>query len=126
TLDVVSYVLTDDAIGDALVAARERNVQVRVIIDADGSTSTGSELRKLCAAGVWVKVEDWPSKQHGKWAVADARAVVFGSQNWTAAGNNRNDENTLFIENDDFAAEFEHEFARQWADLAAVEPCASL
>jgi phosphatidylserine/phosphatidylglycerophosphate/cardiolipin synthase-like enzyme len=126
TLDVTSFVLTDDAIGDALVAARERDVQVRVILDADGSRSTGSEWRKLCAAGVRVKVEDWPNKQHGKWAVADGRRVIFGSQNWTAAGNQRNDENTLLVDNDDFAAEFEREFARQWADLAALQPCASL
>jgi phosphatidylserine/phosphatidylglycerophosphate/cardiolipin synthase-like enzyme len=123
TLDVTSYVLTDNVIGDALVAASERKVQVRVIIDADGATSMGSELRKLCAAGIALKVEDWPSKQHGKWAVADGRAVVFGSQNWTAAGNERNDENTLYVENDEFAAEFQSEFARQWADLIGVESC---
>jgi len=125
SLDVAIFTLTDDAVGDALIAAAERGVRLRIILDGDGATSTGSEQDKLCAAGVSLKIEDWPSKQHSKWAVADAQAVVFGSQNWTAAGNAANDENTLYVENSEFAAEFVAEFARQWADLASVQICVS-
>jgi hypothetical protein len=55
--------------------------------------------------------------------VSGAGAVVFGSMNWTAAGNNANDENTLYIRNDSIAAQFQQEFDRQWSGLAHVRPC---
>ncbi len=125
SLDVAIFYLTHDAIGDALVAAHNRGVLVRVVLDATGAGSAGSEKGELCAAGIQLKVENWPGKQHSKWGVADGQVVVFGSQNWTAAGNDDNDENTLYVDNGSFAAAFVDEFARQWADLATVANCAS-
>ncbi len=125
SVDVAIFYLTHAGIGDALVAAHARGVAVRIILDANGASSQGSQKDKLCSAGLPLKVENWPGKQHGKWAVADGRVVVFGSQNWTAAGNDKNDENTLYVENAAFAAEFVNEFADQWADLSAVGNCAA-
>jgi len=122
-IDVAIFFLTDDAIGDALVAAKGRGVQVRVILDATGAPSVGSEMDKLCSAGIPLKVENWPGKEHSKWGVADGKAVVLGSQNWTAAGNSNNDENTLYIKNASLAGAFVTEFARQWAALAGVSTC---
>ena len=49
-----------------------------------------------------------------------AAAVVFGSMNWTGAGDADNDENTLYVKNDGFADAFHAEFEREWADLGAV------
>jgi hypothetical protein len=110
-----------------LLAAKERGVEVRMVLDASGAASQYSQHGRLCDAGVPVKIENWGGKSHSKWAVADAdlpaAAVVFGSMNWTSSGDADNDENTLYVQGADFAAPFAREFARQWDDLAEVPLC---
>jgi PLD-like domain len=123
TLDIAMFFLTSQQIADAIVAAHNRGVDVRVVIDAGGAANASSKTPALCAAGVPVKSENWGGKSHSKWAVADQSAVVFGSMNWTAAGNSNNDENTVYVKNAAFAGEFVTEFERQWADLAGVPAC---
>jgi phosphatidylserine/phosphatidylglycerophosphate/cardiolipin synthase-like enzyme len=131
TLDVSMFFLTSQPIGAAMVAAKNRGVAVRVVIDAGGASNRYSRTPELCSAGIAVKWENWGGKSHGKWAVADAAypaqaAVVFGSMNFTAAGNVNNDENTLYVQNAGFAAGFQAEFERQWADLASVPACSAV
>ena len=63
----------------------------------------------------------WPTR-----ALAGAAAVVFGSMNWTGAGDTDNDENTLYVKNAGLAAAFPGEFERQWADLASVPACTTV
>jgi phosphatidylserine/phosphatidylglycerophosphate/cardiolipin synthase-like enzyme len=128
TLDIAMFFLTSSEIGQAILAAKARGVAVRMVIDAGGAANAYSVVPSLCAAQIPVKWENWGGKSHSKWAVADAgvpgeAAVVFGSMNWTNAGNVNNDENTVYVENDGFAQAFQQEFDRQWADLAGVPAC---
>jgi phosphatidylserine/phosphatidylglycerophosphate/cardiolipin synthase-like enzyme len=128
SLEIAMFFFTDAAIADALIAAQARGVQVRMVLDASGAANASSKHPQLCAAGIEVKIENWGGKSHSKWAVADASlpdsaTVLFGSMNWTASGDQQNDENTLVVRNSAFAAQFHAEFARQWADLAQVPVC---
>ena len=131
SLDVAMFYFTDASIAAALTAAKQRGVRVRMVLDAGGAANQYAAHVQPCAAGIEVKVENWGGKSHSKWAVADAAlpeaaAVVFGSMNWTGAGNGQNDENTLYIKNARLAAEFAAEFERQWLDLAAAPACTSV
>jgi hypothetical protein len=131
TLDIAMFYLTSQAIAAAAQAAKARGVQVRLLIDAGGAANQYSQVPALCASQIPVKWENWGGKSHSKWAVADSgyagqAAVVFGSMNWTGAGNVDNDENTLYVKNAGFAAEFQTEFNRQWADLAGVPSCSTI
>ena len=131
TLDISMFYFTEASIADALVAAAERGVGVRMVLDAGGAENRYSRHTQLCAAGVPVKIENWGGKQHGKWAVADAalseRArVIVGSFNWTAAANAHNDENTLLISSSAVAQQFAAEFERQWSDLPDALTCAKV
>jgi phosphatidylserine/phosphatidylglycerophosphate/cardiolipin synthase-like enzyme len=128
TLDVAMFFFTSELVADALLAAVERGVRVRTILDAEGASNRSSQHGRLCAAGTALKVEDWGGKAHAKWAVADAAdresaAVVFGSMNWTRAGDAVNDENTLYVKDSELAARFSAEFEREWADLAHLPEC---
>lgn len=128
TLDIAMFFLTSQEIADAVLAAHARGVNVRVVIDAGGAANAYSKIPELCSAGVSVKWENWGGKSHSKWAVADSgissrAAVVYGSMNWTGAGNSSNDENTVYVKNASFAADFQNEFNRQWSDLANVPVC---
>jgi phosphatidylserine/phosphatidylglycerophosphate/cardiolipin synthase-like enzyme len=131
TLDIAMFYFTSQEISDAIVAARARGVAVRMVLDAGGAANAYSKHRDLCAAGIAVKTENWGGKSHSKWAVADAgvpgaAAVVFGSMNWTGAGDTENDENTLYVKNGGLSAAFHTEFERQWADLAGVPVCTTV
>ncbi|HZG39095.1 MAG TPA: phospholipase D-like domain-containing protein, partial [Nodosilinea sp.] len=61
-------------------------------------------------------------KLHHKFAVLDQNIVLVGSQNWSQAANNTNDENLLVIRNATVAAHFEREFQRLYdgADLGVT------
>lgn len=97
TLDVAIFYLTSQEIVDAMLTARSRGANVRVIIDATGASSLYSKHDQLCAAGIPVKIENWNGKMHMKALLADGDNMIIGSQNFTSAGNNDNDENTLWI-----------------------------
>lgn len=130
TLDIAMFYFTSVPIASAVLSAHARGVAVRLVLDASGASNAYSQHPALCQNGVSVKVENWGGKSHSKWAVADAgspnAAVVFGSMNWTRAGDEQNDENTLYVRNAAFANAFHSEFERQWADLAAVPMCSSV
>jgi phosphatidylserine/phosphatidylglycerophosphate/cardiolipin synthase-like enzyme len=61
-----------------------------------------------------VGVPDLPEGDllHHKMGVIDAHLVITGSQNWSDAANQSNDENLLVIDNPTVAAHFQREFDR--------------
>ena len=89
------FFLTHKQISKSLVNASTRGVKIRIILDATGATNAYSKHRYLRDHGIPVKVENWGGKMHMKAAVIDQRHLVFGSMNWTAAGESKNDENMI-------------------------------
>mgnify|MGYP000182789950 CR=1 FL=1 len=92
-LFLAGYTLGSERVVDLLVAAADRGVDVRVLIE--GSPVGGFSARsarlvdRLAAAGVEVRVLDSDPERfrfhHAKYAVADDRAVVL-TENWKASG----------------------------------------
>ncbi|PSQ56132.1 phospholipase [Halobacteriales archaeon SW_8_68_21] len=90
---VAGYTLTSRRIADALVAAADRGVRVRVLLE--GSPAGGFPARSarlldhLTAAGVEVRILDGEVERfrfhHPKYAVADDDAVVL-TENWKRSG----------------------------------------
>ncbi|MWV64795.1 phospholipase [Halorubrum sp. JWXQ-INN 858] len=139
---LAGYTLESARVVDALVAAADRGVTVRVLIEGTpvgGFSERGASVGdRLDSAGVDVRVLDGnPDRfrfHHAKYAVADDRAVVL-TENWKASGtggrSNRGwgvvaaDERVA----DDLAALFENDAAagdtREWTAFrrdAAVYP----
>jgi phosphatidylserine/phosphatidylglycerophosphate/cardiolipin synthase-like enzyme len=112
---VALFDLNTDTLVDSLVAARERGVNVIVVLDkkqADDVTGTADEV--LSAAGVKVlKALNSGSNQaemHHKYAVLDHKTVLVGSNNWTNLGSYFNDENLLVVDDVGVATRFEGNF----------------
>lgn len=92
-LFVAGYTLTSERVADALVAAADRGVRVRVLLEGSpvGGFSARSArlLDRLTAAGVEVRVLDAEVERfrfhHPKYAVADDDAVVL-TENWKRSG----------------------------------------
>ncbi len=114
SVHVAVFFLTHKQIAADLIAAKLRGVDVQVIIDANGASNEYSKHELLRAAGIPVKVEDWGGKMHMKSAVIDGEVVVAGSMNWTSAGENENDENTLILHSRRLAAQYETVFQNMW------------
>lgn len=99
SIEVSIFFLTHNKISKELVLAYERGVRVRVILDATAASNGYSKHNYLRKHGIEVKVENWGGKMHMKAAVFDKKHIVVGSMNWTKAGEQKNDENTIIIKN---------------------------
>jgi len=93
------FFLTDKNITQALIGAKQRGVEVRVIMDAVAAENAYSQHKALRAAKIPVKVEDWAGKMHQKSLIIDDSTVVIGSMNFSKSGDLRNDENCIVVQN---------------------------
>ncbi len=116
-IDVSMFFLTHTKLAGDLISAHQRGVNVRVIIDATAASNGYSKHEILRAAGIPVKVENWGGKMHMKATVIDGRHVIAGSMNWTAAGERKNDENTVIVHDPAIAAEVHRFFNHLWASI---------
>ncbi len=92
------FFFTDKKIPQTLINAKERGVDVRVILDATSAARKYSKHEILREAGIKVKVENWAGKMHMKALITECY-VVTGSLNWTNRAQFFNDENSLIIKN---------------------------
>jgi phosphatidylserine/phosphatidylglycerophosphate/cardiolipin synthase-like enzyme len=115
-IDVAVYHITSFELAQALVAARDRGVRVRILTDQDKARADGRATRIFRAAGMQVRtlgVAD-ESLMHHKFAVFDDRVVATGSYNWTQTAERANYENVLFLDDPALVARFAEEFQRLW------------
>jgi phosphatidylserine/phosphatidylglycerophosphate/cardiolipin synthase-like enzyme len=81
---VSAYRLTvGSGVVGALIRAKERGVDVRVIADRGAPCGRASGIEPLAAAGVPVWVDDRARLAHAKTMVIDGTTTLQGSYNWT-------------------------------------------
>jgi len=113
SVHVLIYSFTHDQIGDAVLATYQRGIEVKIVFEKQQVTQY-SEFFRLAAAGVSVRNDTNPNLMHEKVAIVDGYIVLVGSFNWSAAGENDNNEVLLVIRSADLAATLEREFQRIW------------
>lgn len=101
---VLAYSFTSATVVDALLRAKHRGVDVRVVADEKHNLreSDGKAAHALAAlrnAGVPVRTVSQWAAQHSKTIVADRRHVQTGSFNYSAAAASRNSENVIVVWN---------------------------
>ena len=133
SIDLALFVFSDQRLGDILERDRDRGVQIRALIEPEFAYrdySEGLDLLGVALAGDRCRYEagNHPWKKpltsvgvpalaegdllHHKVGLVDRRVVITGSQNWSDAANQSNDENLLVIDNPTVAAHFQREFDR--------------
>jgi len=117
SIDIAVFFLTHKHLAQDLIDAKARGVKVRVIIDATAAKNGYTKHEILRAAGIPVKVEDWGGKMHAKSAVVDGEYIITGSMNWTSAGENGNDENTIIVRSKTHAAQYAKWFEQLWGAI---------
>ena len=125
TIDLAAaYFVPDELLIEALVSARSRNVQVRILlpgphIDSEAvRVASKGEWGALLKAGVQIYVYQ-PTMYHTKMLIVDAAFVSVGSTNFDLRSLRLNDEASLNVFDDDFASRMTAVFE---ADLASAHP----
>jgi phosphatidylserine/phosphatidylglycerophosphate/cardiolipin synthase-like enzyme len=119
-VDMMAFAFTSDPIAEALVAARQRGVAVRGVMENRNARGTGSDFELVLAGGVDMHTDGNCYIMHHKVIVIDGRTVITGSFNFTRAAQEQNDENVLIIDDASLAARYHEEFERVYGH--ALEP----
>jgi phosphatidylserine/phosphatidylglycerophosphate/cardiolipin synthase-like enzyme len=93
------FLITDKRLAQALINAKERGVDIKVIVDATNARGKYSKHRLLRQHGILVKTETFAGKLHSKTMIIDNTYSVIGSMNFSKSGETKNDENVLVIKN---------------------------
>lgn len=99
-IDIMAFVFTSDPLTEAILAAHERGVQVRGVFEAARIGDLGSDVERLRAAGLPMRLDTNPNTMHHKVILIDGRQVITGSYNFTRSAEERNDENILLIDDE--------------------------
>lgn len=124
---VAMYSFTSSQLAWALVRAKKRGVEVKVVVDPSQVENRFSKVEFLKNRGIKVKVdlfhlikserrlEKYPSNMHHKFAVIDRKVVITGSYNWTAYAEKYNDEDCLiFTDAQELAELYVKKFFKLW------------
>ena len=129
SLDLALYDLrlpgpVGDQVGDALRAARDRGVQVRIAFNQDEEEPEPrpfepppprTEPSLLEQLGVPLRpIPGWRDLMHHKYVVRDGAAVWTGSTNWTLDSWEREENVLVAVESPELAAAYARNFAQLW------------
>lgn len=115
SLDIEMYVMTSDDAVDAILAAKDRGVQVRVILEKGVMGSDNEEpYNRLRAAGVPVRwAPDRFALLHAKFIIVDGKIVLVGSHNLTNNALKKNREASVILEGS-VVQDFIDVFEKDW------------
>jgi phosphatidylserine/phosphatidylglycerophosphate/cardiolipin synthase-like enzyme len=99
-LRVQAYSFTSAPIAAAIKRAKDRGVDVKVILDKSQVSQRYSSATYLRNAGVDVVIDTKPAIAHNKVMIFDDQAVFTGSFNFTKSAQERNAENGIIIRGD--------------------------
>lgn len=113
TVDVAIYNISLPNVTDALLAAHERGVKVRMVMESESMDNKSSE--SLLDAGIEIIGDNREGLMHNKFVVIDSKEVWTGSFNFTSTAAYKDFNNLLRIRStraaQDYTAEFEEFFA---------------
>ncbi len=122
TMDVAIYDFDLQNAADAMVAAKKRGVQVRMVTDSDtpGNTKDAeiqTAFKKLRDAAIPIVEDNRKPIMHNKFTVVDKEWVETGSWNYTIGDTYRLNNNMIIIRSpqlaDNYSAEFEKMFTKK-------------
>lgn len=104
---IQAYSFTSAPIAKALVDAKNRGVDVKVLLDKSQTRGNSySSAKFLTNEGISPWIDYRPAIAHNKVMVLDQKTVITGSFNFTKAAQKRNAENVLIITDANLAKQY--------------------
>lgn len=94
---VQAYSFTSGPIATALVEAKKRGCDVRILLDRGQRKAQGSQWLYCVTNGIPVVFDTRAKIQHNKVILIDSSVVITGSYNFTKAAETANAENLLIV-----------------------------
>jgi phosphatidylserine/phosphatidylglycerophosphate/cardiolipin synthase-like enzyme len=119
SIHIASFEFDLTPVAEALIAAKQRGVDVRWVTDdehgleADGEPGHG-QFEMLQNAGIEVRSDERSALMHNKFWIFDGQTVWTGSTNITESGVFEQDNNAIVIQSPGLAAIYENEFQEMW------------
>lgn len=114
-LNIAIYNLDNENIVDAISAAADRGVSIRMIADEENAENEDSKeiFNELKTLGIPIKTSTG-GKMHVKLTISDNQTVVTGSFNYTKDSAEDNQENLLTVRNPHLASSMNDTFNELW------------
>lgn len=125
SIRLAAYSFTSPKVVRALLDARRRGVDVRVVVDDKGNQSKSgtAALNLLAGAGIPARLNSAYAIHHDKYIVADGLHVQTGSFNYSQAAAKSNSENVLVIwHNPELAAAYLRHWQSRFDASVAFKP----
>jgi phosphatidylserine/phosphatidylglycerophosphate/cardiolipin synthase-like enzyme len=143
TADLALFVFSEQNLSNVLATKHQQGVQIRALIDPGFAYRNYSELLDMMGVALmddrcryesdnqpWSSpiatagIPDLPEGDilHHKFGLVDGHLIITGSQNWSNAANDGNDENLLVIDSAIVAAHFQREFDRLYGTASLGVP----
>ncbi len=110
---VQAYSFTSKPIAKSLIEAKERGVDIKVILDESQTSSKHSVINELFEHKIPIWIDFKPAIAHSKVIIIDDQKVITGSFNFSDAAQQRNAENLLIITGDSPLVE---QYVENWKD----------
>ncbi|WP_434523792.1 phospholipase D family protein [Klebsiella quasipneumoniae] len=96
---LMGYSFTSPEVAGALVRAKRRGVDVKIVLDEKGNRSKASQaaMNVVVNAGIPLRTNGHYAIMHDKVIIVDNHTVESGSFNMTRSASSRNSENVLVI-----------------------------
>ncbi|MEO0208556.1 MAG: phospholipase D-like domain-containing protein [candidate division WOR-3 bacterium] len=111
-----AFSFSDNELGNALVYAKKRGVNVAGVIESKSVKNRGSEYNKFVKNGIDVLRDGNPYNMHSKYIIVDDSIVITGSYNFSRNAQELNDENVVIIFSKAMAERFSKNFNRIYGE----------
>ncbi len=119
SIHIASFEFDLTPVAEALIAARQRGVDVRWVTDDENGLEADEDpghgqFALLQAAGIEVRSDERSALMHNKFWIFDRQTVWTGSTNITGSGVFKQNNNVLVIHSPQLAEIYEAEFDEMW------------
>lgn len=114
SIDVAAYSMSLYSVQQALINAKNRGVEVRIVMESDNMNDKVPSA--LQAAGITIVGDHRDGLMHNKFMIIDRSDVWSGSMNFTYTGTYEDNNNLVRINSPEAAADFTVEFDEMYKD----------
>ena len=122
TIKLMLYLITQDSLAESLISAKNRGIDIDVVIDDEWVSASGSDFQMLLNTGIDIRSDNRAGTMHHKVMIIDDYIIVTGSYNWSNAAEDSNDENVIILKSESISSLYLSEFSRIWSQTNELIP----
>lgn len=118
SLDIATFRFTSVEFAEALIGAKNRGTNIRILTDEYESQNTQSIIPSLQEEGLDVKYVKgrFGGRMHHSFVIADSKAVFTGSYNLTEYSDKFNFENAIFTDEPQLVTKYQAQFDKLFGE----------